>query len=96
LSAGVGTVNGFYRKDGEFEGSSRYIKKCTWKGESRTLCIYKWGEWNIAIVGKNGDIGCVGNDIYSDSLWPHQDIVSATGWEPEVLGCEPGPVCRES
>ena len=97
--AGAGTeiVNGFYKEDGHHKGVPKYTKESAWKGEERTLAMYRnpsrgYRWWYIGIVGKDGVISV---NVHQLFYRRSQLFYCESFKETYLLGDKPVPECRK-
>lgn len=100
--AGLGVINGVFKREGIFEGAGKFVKKGIWKGTEETFSMFRCNvsnntkHWYISIVpkgvqpGTNTDI-----DFYSAPVSRHTpDLPPSTGWTKANEGMQPCPVIQ--
>ena len=98
-NAGLGLVNGVYRRDGSLEGVRKFTRHGEWKGSSEVFSLYlcevsnKTKHWYISIApagrqpGTNADI-----DFYSAPMGHERpDFPPTHGWTKAQDGAFPPP-----
>ena len=98
-NAGLGLVNGVYRRDGNFESAGKYARHGKWKGSAEVFSLFLCNvsnntkHWYISIVpagvqpGTNADI-----DFYSAPMSHERpDFPPTHGWTKAQEGVHPPP-----